>query len=246
MQCVREWRALSVCVLWCMQSLFTAREDGVRRSPSAEVGRCRTPNPESRYAPTARELQTPHTLASLSPSFRGGRSTEHPGAPVLSAVCVSPSFQQPPGSGAATSNKNSGDARQVENYWRQLPKLHAANLSTWRTLHNFENAAKNSQHTKRQRHRRNRHRRASRRQPPKRRTHKGPTPHREPAREPGNKDENKQQTHDTANTTRPAEDEPAVEKRNNKQEPREQEEDEGEQRTTTASTSRKITLTYPS
>ena len=37
------------------------------------------PNPEGRHAPTAREPQTPHTPASLPPTFPRGRSTEDPG-----------------------------------------------------------------------------------------------------------------------------------------------------------------------
>ena len=151
---MREWRALNVCaVVHVVTHSLSARGEIAHRSPSAERGRKPHPNPEGRHAPTARELYTAHTcLTSIDLPRR--RSTEDPGAPLLSAVCVSPSSQRPPGSGAAKSKKkNSGDARQVENYGRQVPKLHTANLSTWRTLRNSENAAKNGQKTKIQRNR---------------------------------------------------------------------------------------------
>ena len=51
-------------------------------------------------------------------------STDLPGAPLLTAVCVSPSPQQPPGSGAAKNNENSEATRQDE-------KLLAANVSNY-------------------------------------------------------------------------------------------------------------------
>ena len=46
-----------------------------------------------------------HTTSLSSTDLPGGRSTEDPGAPLLSAVCVSPSSQQPPGPGAAKIRK---------------------------------------------------------------------------------------------------------------------------------------------
>ena len=64
----------------------------------------------------------PHTTRLSSTDLPGGRPAEDPGAPLLSAVCVSPSSQQPPGSGAAKLRKNSGATRQVENYLPQMPK----------------------------------------------------------------------------------------------------------------------------
>ena len=87
--------------------------------------------------------RTPQCLCCPSSThLPGGRPAEDPGAPPLSAVRVSPSSQQPPGSGAAKSNKNSEATRQVENYWRQVLELQATNLSTWPVPRNSENAAK--------------------------------------------------------------------------------------------------------
>ena len=99
--------ALSVCVLWCMWSLF-ARGVGACRSPGAEARR--TPHfPTLRVDtfPPRRDHIHPHTTCLSSTDLQRKTSTEDPGAPLLCAVCVSPSSQQPPGSGAARSRKNS-------------------------------------------------------------------------------------------------------------------------------------------
>ena len=78
-----------------------------------------------------------------STDLPGGRSTEDPGAPLLSAVCVSPSSHQPPGPGAAKIRKT---LRSYPPGWKttggKCLKLRSANLSTWRILRNSENAAK--------------------------------------------------------------------------------------------------------
>ena len=65
----------------------------------------------------------PHTTCLSSTDLPGRRSAEDPAAPLLGAVCVSPSHRQPPGSGAAKGNKrNSRTACQGENYLRQMLK----------------------------------------------------------------------------------------------------------------------------
>ena len=64
-----------------------------------------------------------HTTRLSSTDLPGRRPAEDPGAPLLTAVCVSPSPQQPPGSGAAKNNKNSEATRQDG-------KLLAANVKT--------------------------------------------------------------------------------------------------------------------
>ena len=64
----------------------------------------------------------PHTTRLSPTDLPGRRPAEDPGAPLLSAVCVSPSSQQPPGSGAAKLRKNSEATRQVENHLLQMPK----------------------------------------------------------------------------------------------------------------------------
>ena len=65
------------------------------------------PNPKGRHAPHRRKA--PHAPAHHTPlfhqPFRGGRTTKDPGAPLLSAVCVSPSPWHSPGSGAAKTRK---------------------------------------------------------------------------------------------------------------------------------------------
>ena len=53
-----------------------------------------------------------HTTRLFSTDLSEGRPAEDPGAPLLTAVCESPSPQQPPGSGAAKNNKNSEATRQ--------------------------------------------------------------------------------------------------------------------------------------
>ena len=71
-----------------------------------------------------------HTTRLSCTDLPGGRPAEDPGAPPLTVVCVSPSPQQPPGSGAAKNNKNSEATRQDG-------KLLAANVKTTcrKTLH---------------------------------------------------------------------------------------------------------------
>ena len=103
-----------------------------RLSPSAEAGRCRTPTlrvdtPPPQEGPTC--TRTPHS--SLPPTIPGGRTTKDPGAPLLSAVCVSPSPWHSPGSGAAK-------IRKTPRLPARMGQLHAANLSTWRVPRNSE------------------------------------------------------------------------------------------------------------
>ena len=54
--------------------------------------------------------------------FRGGRTTKDPGAPLLSAVCVSPSPWHSPGSGAAKIRKTPRLPARMGNYLRQMSK----------------------------------------------------------------------------------------------------------------------------
>ena len=112
------------------------------------------PNPKGRRTPTARCLHT-HLLhhrptrPPLHQPFQGGRKTRDPGAPLLSAVCVSPSAWHSPGSGAAKIRKKlRGYPPGCETSCGECLKLHAANLSTWRAPRNSENAAKNGPNTK--------------------------------------------------------------------------------------------------
>ena len=110
-------RALSVCVCVCVCSgacgLFFTRGAQARLSPVAEAGR--TP-----HSPTLRVDTFPprsdhihqHTTSPSSTDLPREKSTEDPGAPLLCAVCASPSSQQPPGSGAAKSKKNSEATRK--------------------------------------------------------------------------------------------------------------------------------------
>ena len=109
------------------------------------------PNPKGRRTPTARCLHT-HLLhhRPMRPlfhqPFRGGRSTEDPGAPLLSAVCVSPSPWHFPGSGAVKIRKKlRGYPPGWETTCGKCLKLHAANLSTWRVPRNSGSCRKTAQ-----------------------------------------------------------------------------------------------------
>ena len=75
----RAQRALGVyaVVLWSFYRVWQK----VRPSPPEEDGRCRTPHTHQ------------HATCLSSTDLPGWRSTEDPGAPLLSAVCVSPSPQ---------------------------------------------------------------------------------------------------------------------------------------------------------
>ena len=105
----------------------------------------------------------PHATCLTPIDLPGRRPSEDPGAPLLRAVCVSPSSQQSPGSGAANSEATRQDGK---NTCGKCLKLHAANLSTWRAPRNSENATKNDKNTKSQRNRQKRHRRIPRIQTP--------------------------------------------------------------------------------
>ena len=73
-------------------------------------------------APLRRDHIHHYTTCLSSTDLPGGRSTEDPGAPLLSAVCVSPSSQQPPGSGAAKIRKTTRLPTRMENYKQQVSK----------------------------------------------------------------------------------------------------------------------------
>ena len=135
--------ARSQCVCAVVHvALFTARGDRARRSPSAEVGRCWT-HPILRVdtlPPRGSCTHRTHTCLT-STDLPRERSTEDPGAPMLCTVCVSPSSQPPPGSGAAKSNKNYRNVRpsgkllaaSVETTYRN--SLHLADTPQLRKCH---------------------------------------------------------------------------------------------------------------
>ena len=128
--------------------LLFARGD---KCASESLGRAQQllhPNPKGRHAATAgRSHMHPHTTRLSPTDLPGGRPAEDPGAPLLCAVRVSPSSQQPPGSGAAKSTL------KLRGYPARMEKLLAAdvknymqqNPSTWRAPRNSENAAKTAQ-----------------------------------------------------------------------------------------------------
>ena len=133
--CARVQRALGVCaVVHVVTHSFSARGDDAHPSPLAERGDGHTPTPRVDMHPPQEGptyTRTPHCLCCPSSTdLPGERPAEDPRAPLLFAVRVSPSSQQPPGSGAAKSNKNSEATRQVENYLRQMPELQTARPST--------------------------------------------------------------------------------------------------------------------
>ena len=144
---MRTSAARSRCaVVHVVTHSFSARGVDAHPSPLAERGDGHTPTLRVDTHPLQggpTYTRTPQCLCCPSSTdLPGGRPAEDPGAPPLSAVRVSPSSQQPPGSGAAKSNKNSETTRQMENYWRQVLELQATNLSTWPVPRNSENAAK--------------------------------------------------------------------------------------------------------
>ena len=76
--------------------LFRACGNFARRLSLGEAWTHHTPTPKGRRTPTARCLHThlpapPSDATSLPPTIPGGRTTKDPGAPLLSAVCASPS-----------------------------------------------------------------------------------------------------------------------------------------------------------
>ena len=143
MNCARVQRALGVCaVVHVMTHSFSERGDDAHPSPLAERRDGHTPTLRVDTHPPQECPTYTVSVAPLPPTFRVRRPAEDPGAPLLCAVRVSPSSQHPPGSGAAKSNKNSEATRQVENYWRQMPELQTANLTTLRALRNTKNSVK--------------------------------------------------------------------------------------------------------
>ena len=133
--------ALSVCMLWCMWS-FHARGEVARLSPSAENGRCRTPTLRVDTLP----LQGGSTCTSTPPAslpltFPRWRPAEDPGAPLLSAVCVSPSPWQPPGSGAAKGRKTQRSPAKMRTTCDKCLN-YMLHVSTWRALLKIQRATK--------------------------------------------------------------------------------------------------------
>ena len=110
-------RALSVCVLWCMWSLFSRVGLARVRVPWQSPAKSRTPTPRVDTSPPRSDHIHQHTTCPYSTDLPGGRAAKDPGAPLLSAVCVSLSSPQPPGSGAAKIRHT-----WMENYLRQMPE----------------------------------------------------------------------------------------------------------------------------
>ena len=127
-QFVRSTLSVSRGAMHVDDDLFRARGTLRVGCPSARRGvDTPHPNPKGRRTPTARCLHT-HFLhhRPMRPlfhqPFRGGRTTKDPGAPLLSAVCVSPSPLHSPGSGAAKIRKTPRLPARMGNYLRQMSK----------------------------------------------------------------------------------------------------------------------------
>ena len=106
--------ALSVCMPVVHVNLLPRVGKIARPSPSAEVGRCRTPNPKGRRAPAARE---PHAPPHRMPHFHrptGRRLAKGPLAPLLGAGCASPS--------TSAASWIWSCAARTKNYLRQMSK----------------------------------------------------------------------------------------------------------------------------
>ena len=119
--CTVVLRALSVCTVVHMV-LFRAWGRGASESLGRGQQDAAPPTLRVDPLPPRRNHIHQYTTSLSSTDLPGGRPAEDPGAPLLSAVCVSPSPQQPPGSGAAKFRKNSEATRQVENYLPQMSK----------------------------------------------------------------------------------------------------------------------------
>ena len=141
-------QATHVFALWCARSQcvccgavvhvvpFSCRGVQARLSPLAEAGRM--PHLQTQGSKRSHHEETTYTrtpLASIPPTFLARRSTEDRGAPLLCAVCVSPSSQQPPGSGAGNARKLRGCPPGWKTTCGKCLKLHAATLS-WRAPRN--------------------------------------------------------------------------------------------------------------
>ena len=109
--CTVVLRALSVCgvvhVVLLRASGSAASESLGRRRQNAAPPTLRVDT-----FPPHRDHIHHYTTCLSSTDLPGRRSAEDPGAPPLSAVYVSPSSQQPPGSGAAKDRKTSEATRQ--------------------------------------------------------------------------------------------------------------------------------------
>ena len=128
-------RVMCLCHACTVVHVVPFRAWGQRVSESLGRGRPRAaPQPSGvDTSPPRGDHIHQHTTSLSSTDLPGGRSTEDPGAPLLSAVYVSPSSQQPPGSGAAKIRKTLRlPARMEKTTGGKCPKLHSANLSTWR------------------------------------------------------------------------------------------------------------------
>ena len=157
--CTVVLRAVSVCAVVHVVP-FPRVGKIARLSPSAEDGRCRTPTLRVDTLPPRIDHTHPHSTYLSSTDLPRGRSTEDPGAPLLCAVCVSPSslsslldleLRLP-----ARMEKCMGQTAQK--YMPQIspPGGHPATRKN--------TAIKGKNFTKPQRNQRKRHRRAPRRQ----------------------------------------------------------------------------------
>ena len=103
-------RSRRVCCDACGDTLLFPRVRRLRVGVPQRSTATAAPQPEgSTRSHRGRAPHTPthHTVSvvPLPPTFPEERATKDPGAPLLSAVCVSPSPQQPPGYGAAKNRK---------------------------------------------------------------------------------------------------------------------------------------------
>ena len=114
--------ALSVSVLWCVWFLSGASESLGRGRQNAAPPTLRVDTSPSRRDHTHTPTHHAVSVAHLPQTFQGERATKDPGAPLLSAVFVSSSPWQPPGSGAAKIRKTPRLPARMENYLQQMPK----------------------------------------------------------------------------------------------------------------------------
>ena len=91
--------------------------------PWQRPARSRTPTLRVDTSPPRGDHIHHHTASLSSTDLPGRRSTEDPGAPLLSGVCVKPLLSAASRIWSCEDQKNSEAARQDEkNYWRQMPK----------------------------------------------------------------------------------------------------------------------------
>ena len=104
-----------------MRSLFRAWGSGASESLSRGRQNAAPPTQKVDTFPSRKDHIHPHTTYLSSTDLPRRRSTEDPGAPLICTVCVSPSSQQSPGSGAANARKTPKLPARMENNLPQMP-----------------------------------------------------------------------------------------------------------------------------